>query len=70
MYEEKRLQLERGSIGGSYFMVQLPDGTMEKRQKYADRFILQLQENSLKLTFDKIPECQLTLIRAYILVLI
>ncbi|XP_037048816.1 uncharacterized protein LOC119083250 isoform X5 [Bradysia coprophila] len=33
MYEEKRLQLERGSIGGSYFMVQLPDGTMEKRQK-------------------------------------
>lgn len=33
MYEEKRLQLERGSIGGSYFMVQLPDGSMEKRQK-------------------------------------
>lgn len=33
MYEEKRLQLERGSIGGSYFMVQLPDGTMEKRMK-------------------------------------
>lgn len=33
MYEEKRLALERGSIGGSYFMVQLPDGTMEKRMK-------------------------------------
>lgn len=33
MYEEKRLQLERGSIGGSFFMVQLPDGTMEKRMK-------------------------------------
>ena len=33
MYEEKRLQLERGSIGGSYFVVQLPDGTMEKRLK-------------------------------------
>uniref|UniRef100_A0A453YHT2 Major facilitator superfamily (MFS) profile domain-containing protein n=1 Tax=Anopheles arabiensis TaxID=7173 RepID=A0A453YHT2_ANOAR len=33
MYEEKRLQMERGSIGGSYFMVQLPDGTMEKRLK-------------------------------------
>lgn len=33
MYEEKRLQMERGSIGGSYFMVQLPDGTMEKRMK-------------------------------------
>lgn len=33
MYEEKRLQMERGSIAGSYFMVQLPDGTMEKRMK-------------------------------------
>ncbi|GAB0090132.1 monocarboxylate transporter 14 [Sergentomyia squamirostris] len=33
MYEEKRMQLERGSIGGSYFMVKLPDGTMEKRMK-------------------------------------
>lgn len=25
--------MERGSIGGSYFVVQLPDGTMEKRLK-------------------------------------
>ncbi|CAH0552902.1 unnamed protein product [Brassicogethes aeneus] len=33
MAEERRMQLERGSIAGSYFMVQLPDGTMEKRQK-------------------------------------
>lgn len=33
MYEEKRMQMERGSITGSYFMVQLPDGTMEKRMK-------------------------------------
>jgi hypothetical protein len=33
MYEEKRMQMERGSIGGSYFVVQLPDGTMEKRLK-------------------------------------
>lgn len=33
MYEEKKAQLERGSIGGSFFMVQLPDGTMEKRMK-------------------------------------
>lgn len=33
MYEEKRMQMERGSIGGSYFMVQLPDGSMEKRMK-------------------------------------
>lgn len=33
MYEEKRLQMERGSIGGSYFVVQLPDGTMERRMK-------------------------------------
>ncbi|CAG9824026.1 unnamed protein product [Phaedon cochleariae] len=33
MAEERKLQMEQGSIGGSYFMVQLPDGTMEKRQK-------------------------------------
>ncbi|KAG5893829.1 hypothetical protein JTB14_018332 [Gonioctena quinquepunctata] len=33
MAEERKMQMERGSIGGSYFMVQLPDGTMEKRQK-------------------------------------
>ncbi|XP_031332551.1 monocarboxylate transporter 7 isoform X3 [Photinus pyralis] len=33
MAEERRFQMERGSIGGSYFMVQLPDGTMEKRMK-------------------------------------
>lgn len=33
MYEEKKAQLERGSIGGSFFMVQLPDGTMERRMK-------------------------------------
>lgn len=33
MYEEKRLQMERRSIGGSFFMVKLPDGTMERRQK-------------------------------------
>lgn len=33
MAAERRIQMERGSIGGSYFMVQLPDGTMERRQK-------------------------------------
>lgn len=33
MYEEKRLQMERRSIGGSFFMVKLPDGTMERRMK-------------------------------------
>ncbi|KAF7284291.1 monocarboxylate transporter 14 isoform X2 [Rhynchophorus ferrugineus] len=33
MAEERRIQMERGSIGGSYFLVQLPDGTMEKRMK-------------------------------------
>uniref|UniRef100_A0A336N0X6 CSON009264 protein n=1 Tax=Culicoides sonorensis TaxID=179676 RepID=A0A336N0X6_CULSO len=33
MYEEKKAQLERGSIAGSFFMVQLPDGTMERRMK-------------------------------------
>ncbi|XP_063622052.1 monocarboxylate transporter 3 isoform X5 [Cydia splendana] len=37
MAEEKRLQMERGSIGGSYFVVQLPDGTMEKRLKATDK---------------------------------
>jgi len=33
MYEEKQNQLQRGSIAGSFFMVKLPDGTMEKRLK-------------------------------------
>ena len=33
MYEEKQMQMERGSITGSYFMVQLPDGTMKKKLK-------------------------------------
>ncbi|KAK6631720.1 hypothetical protein RUM43_013784 [Polyplax serrata] len=33
MADEKRYQMERGSISGSFFMVQLPDGTMEKRMK-------------------------------------
>ncbi|KAL1491778.1 hypothetical protein ABEB36_012324 [Hypothenemus hampei] len=33
MAEERRFQRDRGSIGGSYFMVQLPDGTMERRMK-------------------------------------
>ncbi|XP_017486477.1 PREDICTED: monocarboxylate transporter 4 [Rhagoletis zephyria] len=33
MYEEKQLQLERGSIAGSHFMVQLPDGSMERKMK-------------------------------------
>ncbi|XP_057668768.1 monocarboxylate transporter 3-like isoform X2 [Diorhabda carinulata] len=33
MAEERKLAMERGSIGGSYFMVQLPDGSMEKRMK-------------------------------------
>lgn len=32
MYEEKQMQLERGSFAGS-FMVQLPDGTMERKMK-------------------------------------
>ncbi|KFB53189.1 AGAP003206-PA-like protein [Anopheles sinensis] len=31
--EKCLVDMERGSIGGSYFMVQLPDGTMEKRLK-------------------------------------
>ncbi|XP_039287952.1 monocarboxylate transporter 12 [Nilaparvata lugens] len=33
MADEKRFQMERGSIGGSYFIVQLPDGSQEKRMK-------------------------------------
>uniref|UniRef100_A0A0A9Y4G3 Monocarboxylate transporter 12 n=1 Tax=Lygus hesperus TaxID=30085 RepID=A0A0A9Y4G3_LYGHE len=33
MADEKRFQMERGSIGGSYFIVQLQDGSMEKRMK-------------------------------------
>ncbi|XP_018905157.2 uncharacterized protein [Bemisia tabaci] len=33
MADERRFQMERGSIGGSYFIVQLPDGSMEKRLK-------------------------------------
>ncbi|XP_050297027.1 monocarboxylate transporter 3 isoform X2 [Anthonomus grandis grandis] len=33
MAEERRIQMERGSIGGSYFLVKLPDGTVEKRMK-------------------------------------
>lgn len=33
MYEEKRLQMERGSITGSYFTVTLADGSVEKRLK-------------------------------------
>ncbi|CAL8110736.1 unnamed protein product [Orchesella dallaii] len=34
MAEDKRHYLERGSLAGSaYFMVQLPDGTMERRMK-------------------------------------
>lgn len=33
MADEKRMQMERGSIGGSYFIVQMPDGSMEKRMK-------------------------------------
>ncbi|XP_065361449.1 monocarboxylate transporter 3 [Calliphora vicina] len=32
MYEEKQMQLERGSFAGS-FMVQLPDGSMERKMK-------------------------------------
>lgn len=38
MADEKRYQMERGSISGSYFMVQLPDGTMEKRMKMPINF--------------------------------
>jgi hypothetical protein len=33
MYEEKRLQMERGSITGSYFTVTMPDGTVKQKLK-------------------------------------
>lgn len=33
MYEEKRMQMERGSITGSYFTVTMPDGTTKQRLK-------------------------------------
>jgi hypothetical protein len=33
MYEEKRMQMERGSIGGSYFTVTMPDGTVKQKLK-------------------------------------
>ncbi|KAL7047104.1 hypothetical protein ACKWTF_002789 [Chironomus riparius] len=33
MYEEKRLQMERGSITGSYFTVTMPDGTIKQKLK-------------------------------------
>lgn len=33
MYEEKRLQMERGSITGSYFTVTMPDGTTKQKLK-------------------------------------
>lgn len=33
MYEEKRLQMERGSISGSYFTVTMPDGTVKQKLK-------------------------------------
>ncbi|XP_037938989.1 monocarboxylate transporter 4 [Teleopsis dalmanni] len=33
MYEEKQLQLERGSFTGSHFTVQLPDGSFERKLK-------------------------------------
>lgn len=33
MYEEKRLQLERGSISGSYFTVTMPDGSVKQKLK-------------------------------------
>lgn len=33
MYEEKQLQMERGSITGSYFTVTMPDGTTKQRLK-------------------------------------
>lgn len=33
MYEEKRLQMERGSITGSYFTVTMPDGSIKQRLK-------------------------------------
>jgi len=34
MYEEKRLQMERGSISGSYFTVTMPDGTVQQKKKH------------------------------------
>jgi Major Facilitator Superfamily len=33
MYEEKRMQMERGSITGSYFTVTMPDGSTKQRLK-------------------------------------
>lgn len=33
MYEEKQMQMERGSISGSYFTVTMPDGTTKQRLK-------------------------------------
>lgn len=33
MYEEKRMQMERGSISGSYFTVTMPDGTIKQKLK-------------------------------------
>lgn len=33
MYEEKRMQMERGSISGSYFTVTMPDGTVKQKLK-------------------------------------
>lgn len=33
MYEEKQMQMERGSITGSYFTVTMPDGTTKQRLK-------------------------------------
>lgn len=45
MAEEKRLQMERGSIGGSYFVVKLPDGSTEKRLKVSIIFYLFLEDS-------------------------
>jgi hypothetical protein len=33
MYEEKQMQMERGSITGSYFTVTMPDGSTQKKLK-------------------------------------
>lgn len=33
MYEEKRMQMERGSISGSYFTVTMPDGSTKQKLK-------------------------------------
>lgn len=33
MYEEKQMQMERGSISGSYFTVTMPDGTTKQKLK-------------------------------------